>query len=250
MNRSGGSAPSLCAVAFTLIELLAVIAIIATMAAILFPVFASAREKSRQTTCASNQRQLGHAFLQYSVDYDDTLPNASGGGQAGVSGGWMYVVQYPASQDGVPATPQSLDPTHGSLYPYVKNRQVYVCPDDGEGQIAGDTYAYNSCLTVPSATVALWPGKPLAAFALSSGTLLLAEEGRETGPVSTNDALFNVYNGGGGRTNPGYDAPAYAGRHGDGSNVLFLDGHVRWGKYDALVRANLPTAGTAAYCDD
>jgi len=59
---------------FTLIELLVVIAIIAILAAILFPVFAQAREKARQTTCASNLHQVGQALLMYTGDYDETLP--------------------------------------------------------------------------------------------------------------------------------------------------------------------------------
>lgn len=96
--------------AFTLIELLVVIAIIAILAAILFPVFAKAREKARQTSCASNLKQLNLAVLQYNQDYDEKMPNAS-----------------------------IFDSTHGSweayswkeqIYSYVKSRQVYVCPSN------------------------------------------------------------------------------------------------------------------------
>ncbi|MEN6304741.1 MAG: prepilin-type N-terminal cleavage/methylation domain-containing protein, partial [Armatimonadia bacterium] len=63
---------------FTLIELLVVIAIIAILAAILFPVFAKAREKARQSSCLSNMKQMGLACLQYAQDYDEVLPAGMG----------------------------------------------------------------------------------------------------------------------------------------------------------------------------
>jgi len=100
--------------AFTLIELLVVIAIIAILAAILFPVFAKVREKARQTSCTSNLKQLGLAFMQYAQDYDETFPASANSTSA-----WDYV-----DNNGVSPT----------LDVYLKNRgqsaaQVWNCPD-------------------------------------------------------------------------------------------------------------------------
>ena len=97
--------------AFTLIELLVVIAIIAILAAILFPVFATAREKARQTQCASNEKQLGLAFLQYIQDYDETWPYEL----VLRSGSWVGA----GGQEWA-----------GPLYPYLKSLDVWKCPDD------------------------------------------------------------------------------------------------------------------------
>jgi prepilin-type N-terminal cleavage/methylation domain-containing protein/prepilin-type processing-associated H-X9-DG protein len=91
---------------FTLIELLVVIAIIAILAAILFPVFAAAREKARATTCTSNERQLMLGMLQYTQDYDEVWPCGSYYATNGQYG-WTQMI-----------------------YPYVKSYGVYLCPDD------------------------------------------------------------------------------------------------------------------------
>ena len=91
---------------FTLIELLIVIAIIAILAAILFPVFAAAREKARQSSCASNLKQMGFAVIQYTQDYDENTPIAGWGGP-GTPTYWPW-----------------------AIYPYIKSFNVYKCPDD------------------------------------------------------------------------------------------------------------------------
>lgn len=98
--------------AFTLIELLVVIAIIAILAAILFPVFAQAREKARTTVCLSNQKQFGLGLLMYVQDYDETFPiNLYMGGDS----------------SGNPCTMTS----YQEIMPYIKNSQLFLCPSDG-----------------------------------------------------------------------------------------------------------------------
>jgi prepilin-type N-terminal cleavage/methylation domain-containing protein/prepilin-type processing-associated H-X9-DG protein len=89
---------------FTLIELLVVIAIIAILAAILFPVFAQAREKARQTQCTSNTKQIGLAILMYTSDFDGILPQSMG-------------------------TPPNMFDIAARMMPYVKSRAVFTCPD-------------------------------------------------------------------------------------------------------------------------
>src|SRR5436190_15533824 len=92
---------------FTLIELLVVIAIIAILAAILFPVFAQARDKARQATCLSNLKQLGNAQMMYTQDYDETYPKAYHALPDGSDWAWYLEIQ-----------------------PYAKNTSIFRCPSD------------------------------------------------------------------------------------------------------------------------
>jgi prepilin-type N-terminal cleavage/methylation domain-containing protein len=137
---------------FTLIELLVVIAIIAILAAILFPVFAKAREKARQITCTSNEKQLGLSIIQYQQDNDEKL--MCGDANGGVNSyndaeGWA-----------------------GQVYPYTKSTGVYTCPDDSTSTTATGSfvsYGFNSNLVPASGGIAI------AQFQAPANTILLFE---------------------------------------------------------------------------
>src|SRR5690242_13232733 len=101
--------------AFTLIELLVVIAIIAILAAILFPVFAKAREKARQSTCISNEKQLLQALTMFAGDHDEQYPCAFFNNRDIAFG---------------PDTPAQWK---GAIFSYLKTPQVFICPSDPDG---------------------------------------------------------------------------------------------------------------------
>ncbi len=178
---------------FTLIELLVVIAIIAILAAILFPVFAKAREKARQTSCLSNLKQLGLGFQMYTQDYDERMPGPAPFDPE--NHGWGYYGHW------VPAMFPPMAVEDGGLYPYVKNNQIYLCPSDGNGDAKRLSYTMNANCGF----------QPLAQFQRPATTVLLVDES-----WTLNDGYFA----------PGADIPSWA--HNDGANFAFADGHAKW----------------------
>ncbi|MCC6446268.1 MAG: DUF1559 domain-containing protein [Armatimonadetes bacterium] len=222
---------------FTLIELLVVIAIIAILAAILFPVFAQAREKARAITCASNLKQIGLGLGMYLQDYDEMFPP----NQQPLTQGCQW-----ASSAGNPMLRWAF-----LFNPYVKNRDVWKCPsakeqwgvlvpsqnpspcnwpfpEDWKGFVYSIGYNFDGLVGSSLASVA-FPAQAIACAdsrhpeAININRIAWADkcavcnDAKSLPDFKSNQALINS-----------------ATRHSGGSNICFADGHVKWHRFDAL----------------
>ncbi len=182
---------------FTLIELLVVIAIIAILAAILFPVFARARENARRSSCLSNTKQIGIGILQYTQDYDEKFPMVETTELAETVGWWGVMVQ-----------------------PYIKSKQVFFCPSDSSVSASQEltfrnvSYGYNY-LFLSSPT-----GVAIASVESPSETLVLTDKDIPTSGGTTVRYAIS-YN---------YEPYYPTARHFNGTNVAYVDGHSKWQK--------------------
>lgn len=213
---------------FTLIELLVVIAIIAILAGILFPVFASAREKARQTKCMSNLKQIATAISIYTDDHHETFPFAN---KTSV-GPWMKNIQ-----------------------PYLKSYEVCFCPSSWQNYNGSDdensiiencktgNYSANLSMMGNGDDLATWPVKKMARVKAPSSTILLTEGGYfAISPTFAEITGNTYYLAGIGKA--GFTAPTFTnsemqsdfkdGRHNEGIIVAYVDGHAGYTKTGQL----------------
>lgn len=212
--------------AFTLIELLVVIAIISILAAILFPVFARARENARRSSCMSNLKQVGLGVMMYVQDYDET---------------------YPLSYNSNNPSSSRLRYWTGVTAPYTKSTQVFFCPSSPiivdmstfptYGSYGASGNIFKSITSTSSPIVPIKVASVVSAAA--TYMILDAPDYTFAPPTSVAATTYHTYLPGLGSAGgdcpaatfagyPDYLADCQSGRHFDGVNITFADGHVKW----------------------
>ncbi len=241
-------------IGFTLIELLVVIAIIAILAAILFPVFARARESAKGTACLSNLRQIGVAITIYVDDNSDHYPKA---GEGWRTAGRPYTANWVTAGDG-PRCPSNLkkngycldvaDPKTGSIYRYCKDARIFICPSNAKNQ---PNCGFNNCPGWPNtsgSTIDWAGGNALCTYSMNAyfdnpGT---NTPGIRRSAVHFPATTYLIYDEWGMTLNDAYFVPttfdSFGEQHSEGSNMLHADGHTK--RYS---RAVLSSNGGALY---
>jgi prepilin-type N-terminal cleavage/methylation domain-containing protein/prepilin-type processing-associated H-X9-DG protein len=217
--------------AFTLIELLVVIAIIALLAAILFPVFARAREMARRSSCLNNVKQMGLAVMQYTQDYDEALPLQSA----------QSITDYSS-----PTNAQGTGPETGytwayghtawitNIYPYTKSWQIFRCPSAVPATVSYNAPTGNSANSYfVNGVVVSRPTAPRRLASLQSAAdIIFVHECPDVSrnavqrpwAISLSDtAQYTEW------VNATYDS-----MHFEGGNLLYCDGHAKWRKQSLI----------------
>jgi len=195
-----------------------VIAIIAILAAILFPVFARAREKARQTSCLSNVKQVELAMLQYAQDYDEFMPRYADRDCTGGRKTWDMVIG-----------------------PYMKNTQILRCPSSTYAVSLGVNYPHISTCAISGTTIL--PGAGLAQIKFPAQTMSFCDT---TGYLVYCRVCYPNGPRAGEETNR-VPVPPKEDRHNEGVNVGYCDGHAKWLKGEQLM--SVPATGTQQRTD-
>jgi len=217
--------------AFTLIELLVVIAVIAILAAILFPVFAQARDRARQASCLNNLKQIGIAIGMYNQDYDERMPTCCAWGK-GWTWGSAATLCPPLRKQGAPAYLQEF------LVPYLKNEGVWWCPSVGKTRAFwgdpkfktmgdnGTTYHWNHETPV----VPYGPLKGQPSVRVSGLPLAMIPKPAEA-PTVWDMPYWKWLNNPKCKFGPGYLPEWFYVPHADGINVIYADTHAKYAPF-------------------
>jgi len=217
MRRKNKKPSNMRSKGFTLIELLVVIAIIAILAAILFPVFARARESARRASCLSNLKQIGLGIMQYTQDYDEKYPLC-------IRGQWGNTAAYTKVTD--PSLPgahfKTNDGSHldywftwmDMIQPYVKSWQVFVCPS-ATNTATTPSYGYNYYLRSYAVSLSEIESPSLTALAMDDNDQYnLASMSCVSAGVWLSDTTASRH--------------PWVAPHMEGANFIYFDGHAKW----------------------